>query len=314
MVTRHTVRNGDVDIAVFEEGNPDGETVLLLHGWPDSHELWHNVVPMLTDRFRVIRVDNRGHGESTAPPGSHAITVAKLAADHEAVIDAISPDRPVHILAHDWGSISAWEVVTGPDATRRVASFTSVSGPSLGHAGAWARSRLRRPTPRNIALPLAAIGSFAYSIFFSLPVLPAFVLGRGDAAGRWKRFLSTVERIPIDQIHLGPNFRHDIVSGLRIYRRVLLDRRTNPLTAQGMSTKIPVQIIVGTRDPAVRQSLYADEARWADRVWFRVVKGGHWLPFSHPELLANAAIELIDEVTGAATSSTLERIRLAAQA
>jgi pimeloyl-ACP methyl ester carboxylesterase len=314
MVTRHTVRNGDVDIAVYEQGNPEGETVLLLHGWPDSHELWHNVVPLLTERFRVIRVDNRGHGESTDPPGSHAITVGKLAADYGAVIDAISPDRPVHILAHDWGSVGSWELVTGTDATRRVASFTSVSGPSLGHVAAWGRSRLSRPTPRNLAGPLGAMASFSYAIFFSLPVLPALVLGRGDAERRWRRFVSRTERIPADQIHLGPNFRHDIVSGLRIYRRVLLDRRTNPLTAEGLSTKVPVQIIVGTRDPAVRQSCYADETRWADRVWFRVVKGGHWLPFSHPELLANAAGELIDEVTGAGNSPTLEHLRMTTQA
>ncbi|MCX5043500.1 alpha/beta fold hydrolase [Aldersonia sp. NBC_00410] len=314
MVTRLTVRNGDVDIAVFEEGNPDGEVVLLLHGWPDSHHLWRNVVPYLTDRFRVVSVDNRGHGESTDPPGTRSISVDNFASDYAAVIDAVSPNRPVHVLAHDWGSVAFWEVVTGPDAVRRVASFNSVSGPSLGHVAAWARTRLRRPTPRNLAPPLAAALSFSYSAFFALPVLPKVVLGRGNAEWRWRRFVSRVERVPRDRIALAPTFKHDIVSGLRIYRTVLLARRTNPLTAEGLSTKVPVQCIIGKRDPAVRQSCYADEALWADRVWLRVVRGGHWLPFSHPELLAGATIELIDEVSGAAGSPALERIRLTARA
>ncbi|OOK72403.1 alpha/beta hydrolase family protein [Mycobacterium kansasii] len=47
-------------IAVYEEGNPDGPAVVLVHGFPDSHVLWDGVVPRLAQRFRVIRYDNRG--------------------------------------------------------------------------------------------------------------------------------------------------------------------------------------------------------------------------------------------------------------
>ena len=49
-----------VRIAVYEEGNPEGPTVVLVHGFPDSHVLWDGVVPRLAERFRVIRYDNRG--------------------------------------------------------------------------------------------------------------------------------------------------------------------------------------------------------------------------------------------------------------
>ena len=49
-----------VRIAVYEEGNPDGPTVVLVHGWPDSHVLWDGVAPLLADRFRIVRYDNRG--------------------------------------------------------------------------------------------------------------------------------------------------------------------------------------------------------------------------------------------------------------
>ena len=51
-----------VRIAVYEEGNPDGPTVVLVHGWPDSHVLWDGVAPLLADRFRIVRYDNRGVG------------------------------------------------------------------------------------------------------------------------------------------------------------------------------------------------------------------------------------------------------------
>ncbi|MFQ6393441.1 SDR family oxidoreductase [Nocardia sp. KC 131] len=307
MVEKHMVRNGEVDIAVFEQGNAAGPTVLLLHGWPDSHHLWNNIVPELTDRFRVLSVDNRGHGESSNPPGTKAISVQNFASDYVAVIEALGNGEPVHVLAHDWGSIAMWEVITRPDAQRLVASFTSVSGPSLAHTASWARSRLARPTPRNIALPLAQLGSFAYSGVFSLPVLPKAVIAATMSEERWRSWLSRAEGAAPEQIHLAPTFTEDMASGLRIYRTTLA---SNPLRSREQHSSVPVQIIIGSRDPAVRQSSYADEDHWVDRVWLRVVKGGHWLPFSHPRLLASAAVELIDTVAGRAPSRTLRRTRM----
>ena len=56
-----------VRIAVYEEGNREGPTVVLVHGFPDSHVLWDGVVPLLAERFRVIRYDNRGVGLASAP-------------------------------------------------------------------------------------------------------------------------------------------------------------------------------------------------------------------------------------------------------
>lgn len=56
-----------VRIAVYHEGNPDGPTVVLVHGFPDSHVLWDGVVPLLAERFRIVRYDNRGVGRSSVP-------------------------------------------------------------------------------------------------------------------------------------------------------------------------------------------------------------------------------------------------------
>src|ERR1700737_5269171 len=131
--TQRFVSNGDVRIAIYEQGNPDGPVVVMVHGWPDSHVLWDGVVPLLADRFRVITYDNRGVGPSSSPKQYTEYTMARLAGDFAALVDAVSPDRPVHVLAHDWGSVSVWEYLACPAATNRVASFTSVSGPGQAH-------------------------------------------------------------------------------------------------------------------------------------------------------------------------------------
>ncbi len=96
--------SGGVQIAVYEEGNPDGPTIVLVHGWPDSHVLWDGVAPLLADRFRILRYDNRGAGRSSVPKPVSDYTMSCFADDFAAVIGAAAPGEPVHVLAHDWGS------------------------------------------------------------------------------------------------------------------------------------------------------------------------------------------------------------------
>ena len=63
-----------VRIAIYEQGNPDGPTLVMAHGWPDSHVLWDGVVSRLADRFRIIRYDSRGVGNSSVPKPISAYT------------------------------------------------------------------------------------------------------------------------------------------------------------------------------------------------------------------------------------------------
>src|SRR5271156_5545168 len=87
---------GGVGMPVDEEGNPEGPTVVLVHGFPDSHVLWDGVVPLLAERFRIIRYDNRGVGLSSVPKPVSAYTMAHFADDFAAVAGELSPGQPVH--------------------------------------------------------------------------------------------------------------------------------------------------------------------------------------------------------------------------
>ncbi|MCY1225643.1 Fluoroacetate dehalogenase [compost metagenome] len=63
---RHRI--GEVEIAGVQGGS--GPPLLLLHGHPQSHLVWHRVAPTLADHFTVIATDLRGYGSSSAPPGN----------------------------------------------------------------------------------------------------------------------------------------------------------------------------------------------------------------------------------------------------
>ncbi|WP_181698018.1 SDR family oxidoreductase [Nocardia sp. GTS18] len=298
------VRNGAFDIAVFEYGDPAGETVVLVHGWPDTHHLWERVIPLLADRFHVVAYDTRGHGASTRTQRTADFRLDELAGDFYAVIDAVSPDRPVHVLAHDWGSIQLWEAVCEPQAAERVASFTSVSGPNLDHIAAWIRNRLSRPTPRNVWQPLTQLASSAYTFFFMTPGLPRATFNAIGTEKFWQRAVSLMNDTPAANVKLGPTFRRDMVDGLLIYRANIVQRLLAPRERR---TTVPVQLIVAGRDVALRPAGYDDSHKWTDRLWRRDVPAGHWVPFSHPELLATATTELIDALSGAGISRGLAR-------
>ncbi|MGW5438533.1 SDR family oxidoreductase [Nocardia asteroides] len=301
---RRTVRNGDFELAVFEYGDAAADTVVLVHGWPDTHHLWDKVIPLLAQRFHVVAYDTRGHGESTRTQRTADFRLDELARDFYAVLDAVSPDRPVHVLAHDWGSVQVWEAVCEPQAAERVASFTSVSGPNLDHLAAWVRDRLSRPTPRNIWQPVTQALSSAYTAFFMTPVLPRATFTAIGTEKMWQRAVALMNDTAPSNVVLGPTFRRDMVDGLLIYRANIVQRMLSPRERR---TEVPVQLIVAGRDVAVRPAGYDDSRKWTARLWRRDVPAGHWMPFSHPELLATATTELIDALAGAAVPRGLAR-------
>ncbi|MFB7724627.1 SDR family oxidoreductase [Nocardia sp. NPDC056100] len=295
------VRSGEFDIAVYEYGEPSAETIVLVHGWPDDNHLWDRVVPLLADRFHVVTYDTRGHGRSTRTDRTEDYRLEHFAADFFAVADAVSPDAPVHVLAHDWGSVEMWEAVCEPQAAERISSFTSVSGPNLDHMGAWMQKNVARG---KLWGPFTQLLSSTYTGLFMTPVLPRVLLRPLGTEKVWSRFVGLMNDTSPENIKFGPEFRRDFFDGMRIYRANIVQRVTGPRERR---TEVPVQLVIARRDVAVRAAPYADTKEWAPNLYRREVGGGHWLPFSHPELLATSTIELIDSLRTGETTRALRR-------
>jgi pimeloyl-ACP methyl ester carboxylesterase len=282
--TRRTVQNGEVGLAVFEAGDPSRPTLVMVHGWPDTHLLWTPVARLLAGEFRLVAYDTRGQGESSEPEPDSAYELPQLAQDFRAVVDAVSPDAPVHVVAHDWGSVEVWEAVTTPEHAARVASFTSISGPDLDHVAQWIRDQVTRRNLGGAARLLEQAAASAYTAFFVSPLAPpAFKL----LANRrlWQEFLHRVEGVEPSDEHHGPTLEHDMVSGLRRYRANLFNRARHP---EPRGTSVPVLQLVPTRDLAIRSAALQAADPWAERLEREEVPHGHWVPLSHPEVVADA--------------------------
>jgi len=294
-------------IAVYEEGNPEGPTVVLVHGFPDSHVLWDGVVPLLAGRFRIIRYDNRGVGLSSVPKPVSAYTMERFADDFAAVIGDLSPGRPVHVLAHDWGSVGIWEYLKRPGASDRVASFTSVSGPSQDQLVEYIFSGLRRPwRPRRFARAISQALRLTYMLFFSIPVLPSLQLRLMLSVSAVRR--NMVDNIPDDQIHHSDNLARDAARSVKTYPANYFRsfRRDHPIQL----VDVPVQLIVNTEDAYVRPYGYDETARWVPRLWRRDIKAGHFSPMSHPQVMAAAVHDFADLAEGKPPSRAMLRAQV----
>jgi haloacetate dehalogenase len=115
----------DVDgVSIRTRRAGDGPPLLLLHGNPQTHVMWHRVAPKLAEHFTVVVTDLRGYGDSGKPPTDARHTpYAKraMAADQVAVMRASGFDR-FFVAGHDRGGRVAYRMaVDMPAAVARLA-------------------------------------------------------------------------------------------------------------------------------------------------------------------------------------------------
>lgn len=303
---RRTVLSDGVPLAVYEQGDPAHRTVLLVHGYPDTHRVWDDVAAALAEDHHVVRYDVRGAGASGRPAGHRGYRLEQLARDLFAVVAAVSPDRPVHLVAHDWGSIQSWEAVTHPDAPGRIASYTTLSGPCLDHMGHWIRHRLAHPTPRHLAQLAVQAAHSWYIATFHLPGL-APAAWRLGLAGRWETVLRLVEGVRPRPGHPQPTLAGDAVRGIRLYRANMLPRLLRP---SSRPTLLPVQLIRLTRDHYVSPALAEGLEHWAPHLWRRTVPATHWSALLEKgTTVARMVREFTAHHEGAPAAPALDRAR-----
>jgi pimeloyl-ACP methyl ester carboxylesterase len=109
-----------------------GAPVLLLHGFPDTGDLWRNQVPALVKGgFRTIVPDMRGRGRSSKPEAISEYRLPSMVRDVTAMLDTLGIRR-AHVVGHDWSAAVAWLLAAlAPDRVDRLVTI-SVGAPGAG--------------------------------------------------------------------------------------------------------------------------------------------------------------------------------------
>ncbi len=151
----HYVRSNGIRMRVHEAGT--GYPVVLCHGFPEIWYSWRHQLTALSDAgFRVIAPDQRGYGETDAPPRIEDYSLRNLVADLTGMLDELGIARCA-IAGHDWGGIVAWgAAMMAPDRIEKVAGLNTPFLP-------------RPPVKPTDLFRAMAGGKFHYILYFQEP-------------------------------------------------------------------------------------------------------------------------------------------------
>src|SRR5919204_1746686 len=116
------IETGEAALRVRHGGS--GPPLLLLHGHPQTHLMWHAVAPGLAERFTVVAPDLRGYGESSKPettPGHEPYSKRAMARDQVELMRQLGFER-FSVCGHDRGARVAYRLALDrPENVERLA-------------------------------------------------------------------------------------------------------------------------------------------------------------------------------------------------
>ncbi len=271
--SQRKVRSGDLTLVVAEHGVSDGTPVLMLHGWPDTAELWRNQVGPLTDAgFRVLAPDLRGRGRSESPGDIAGYRVTRSVGDVVAILDDAGIDR-AHVVAHDWGAAVGWaSAISAPD---RVRSLVAVS---VGHPVSFGGLRLEQ-----------MMRSW-YMLLFQFKDVAEELLSRDH----WSMFRRFVGNHPETDNWIAELSRPGaLTSSLNWYRaNAHPDRFLRP-PPELPPVRVPVMGVWSTGDFALTERQMRDSSAFVTDEWRyeRIEDASHWVPLDAAPLFNDLLLE-----------------------
>jgi len=264
-----------VDILVEGSGP---ETLVMLHGWPDTSDLWNDTVDALKQTHTCVRFTLPAFdAKAPMPPKSLANMVAFI---HE-VVQQVSPQKPVTLVLHDWGCIFGYEyAATFPERVGRMVAVDVGDHNSKALYVSWNAK--------------AKWGVFSYQIWLAIAWQIAQILGSvgQPLADRMTRYMAKALRCPstLAHMHAGMNAPYAMkwmgtLKGFELAANVL---KTLP-------TARPMLYIYGQRKPFMFHS-----QQWLDTIeahpGSRVVgfDTGHWVMSNKPQAFTALLNEWLD--------------------
>jgi len=266
-----TIEVSGTRLHVDDQG--EGEALLLLHGFPDSHRLWRHQIPALTKAgYRTITPDLRGFGESDKPQDVESYTVDKLLGDVTGILDHFELNQ-VHVICHDWGAFIGWSLAMFmPDRVKSLAAL------AVGHPAAFATAGLDQKEKSW------------YMLLFQLDAAEEII-----KADDWQWFRDWVRNHPessqwIDQ--LGRDGA--LTSGLNWYRA-----NANPASLASYADLPPVNCptlgVWASNDAYLVETQVVASGQYVNAPWKydRLEGASHWMQLDFPDRINELLLDFL---------------------
>lgn len=262
------------------------QTVLLLHGWPDDGTLWrYQSRALAAGGYRVVCPDLLCYGDSEAPQETSRCSIKAMAADMLALTCGFDTDK-VHLVAHDYGAMIAWEMALA--APERFTSFACLS---VGH-----------PEP----LTEVSFENLRYHWYILLSNAPngADLLRAGNGH-RLRHILRShphgeeITRRCLEKPELVDNMRRLELS--MPVADILLAKLSGHMPAP-LKCTLPTLGLGGEGDDVTPELQMIRTGRLLEAEWryARIADGGHWMTLTNPGAVNR---ELLDWIAGAERGS-----------
>jgi pimeloyl-ACP methyl ester carboxylesterase len=271
---RHAwIQAGDQVLHAVEAGSDKGDSIILVHGFPDFWFGWRHQIAALGERHHVIAYDQRGYNHSSKPRKVSDYDIDALAADLAAVVRSKGRGR-VTVVGHDWGGAVAWEFAR--KYPRLLSRLVIINCPPV-HV--LFKEQLHNPRQ---------LRSSYYIYLFQLPWLGELVLRKDNAAAIETLLRKNIPNITPAEIE---TYRHGLGSpgtlraGINYYRCAL--RQALPRLLRGdwhdYKIKVPVLVIWGVNDLALDVALTRQFPQLCVSGYdVRYIKAGHFVHQEKP--------------------------------
>lgn len=289
----HRVQTGAAEI--FARIGGSGPPLLLLHGYPQTHAMWHRVAPRLMESYTCVLADLRGYGFSSCPANSadnRPFSKRVMGEDMVTLMRGLGHDR-FAIVGHDRGARVAYRLALDrADIVTCLALLDIVTTFDMWHNFSVATAMktyhwlfLAQPHPLpEMLIEAAPIGFLDYTIarWSKSKDLSAFAPA---ALAEYRLHFSTPEHI------------HATCNDYRAGQSCdLADDEAD--RAAGRRITCPLLVLGGDAGiPAEMADLAGAWSRWAGKVETGVIAAGHFLPEENPQATLDRLLPFLAEAT-----------------
>jgi haloacetate dehalogenase len=277
---------------IFARSGGAGPALVLVHGFPQTHVMWHRIAPALARQFSVVALDLRGYGWSTAPKGAGdgaLYSKREMAKDVVAVMQALGHVR-FALAGHDRGARVGYRLALDhPGRLDRLAVLDIV--PTLVM---WETMDARR-----------AMRNYHWTFLAQPSPMPERLIGANPilwldyTMASWTATKSLEHFDPEALAHYRAFFNdpariHAVCEDYRAGATLDLAHDTASLAA-GQATGCPTHVLWGTAGlPAMASSpLDAWQTSFAPRATGKSIAGGHFLAEENSEATAAALLRFL---------------------
>lgn len=249
------------------------ETIVMIHGWPDTYRLWEPQVAALKHRYRCVRFTLPGF-DIAKQRRSYTLDATMRILLH--IINSVNRKQPVVLMAHDWGCVFGYEFYM-----RNRALVSRIVGVDIGDANSETTLRSRSLGQRMMLNGYQNVLALGWAI--------------GGFVGKTiTRVMASAMSVPSprEYIHSGMNYPYYILTAGNIgsYRALV-----------PFKPRVPMLFIYGIRKPFMFHS-----GPWTEMLAARkgckvvALNTGHWPMVSEPEQFNQVVLDWLDGVADTA--------------